>query len=256
MDIIIPMAWEWTRFKWASAKNALKNFDIKWLGEIPKPYISIEWKSMIEIVLETLNISWRIIIVINSQHTEEFSQVKNVVSQIKAKFNNVLFVESGEKLKWPATTVIEAQEFIWNRELLVINSDQFFSKGFSTEFQSHIKDSNSDWTIVAYDNNSFAVLDVNWYVSTVVEKPSKMLPNSFATTWVYFWRKGSDFLDWFHQMVGNNLSVNWEFYIAPIYNANVSQWRQIDILESSQVHLVWTPKDLEYYLSGGICKSS
>lgn len=253
MDIIIPMSWKWTRFQWPEAQEVLTDFNIKWLWSVPKPFIEIDWKSMIEIVLDTLNIPWRVILILNSQHVEEFEQVRWVLSRIKNSNSNTLCIESWEKLQWPATTVLEAKKHISDKALLIINSDQFFTEAFSPEFIQHIKrEGDSAWTIVTYDSkdlkNSFAVLDKNWKVIKVVEKPTEYINNSFATTWVYFWRKWSDFLDWCHQMIEDGKKVNWEYYIAPVYTENIATGYRVDILQSSNVHLVWTPLDLKAYL--------
>jgi GTP:adenosylcobinamide-phosphate guanylyltransferase len=52
MDILIPMAWMWTRF--------FNNWYKK-----PKPFLDMDGKTMIDRVLESLNIPWKIILILN-----------------------------------------------------------------------------------------------------------------------------------------------------------------------------------------------
>ncbi|MDD4151031.1 MAG: sugar phosphate nucleotidyltransferase [Candidatus Gracilibacteria bacterium] len=253
MDIVIPMSGNGTRFQGQNAQKILNGFDIKGLGNVPKPFIEINGKSMIEIVLDTLNISGRIVLILNSQHIERVEQVRSVLSRIKSRYNDIIYIESDKKLQGPATTTLEAEQYISNKALLVINSDQFFTENFSSEFINHIsKGSDADGIIVTYNsrklNNSFAILDQYGNVRNVVEKPEKYIDNSFATTGVYFWRKGSDFLEGCHQMIKKGKTVAGEYYIAPIYNENIARDSKISIFQSFNVNLVGTPLDLKNYL--------
>jgi len=252
MNLVIPMAWEWTRFQWKQAKKILENYDIWWLWKIPKPYLNINWKTMIEHVLDWLNIDWNKYLIVNNLHLED-QEVKNIIDNIKRKYKNIFIIEDESNLEWPAKTVMSAKKHINDKSLLILNSDQFFATDFSSKFINHISKNYNDWTIITYDNtelkNSFAILDENWKVIKVVEKPKQYIKNSLATTWLYYWKNWKVFLEWAEEMFNDNTKkVNWEFYIAPIYNENIKQWYNFDTLNSEDIFLVWTPNDLENYL--------
>lgn len=253
-NIVIPMSWEWVRFSTKSAIECLKPYrQIKLVGEVPKPYIDINWKSMIEIVIEWFNISWRIILIINSKHVLSSNIVLNTINKILRKFDNVIVIESTKTLEWPASIVMEAKNYINNdNELIILNSDQFFINNFTNSFFSHISGTKNNWTIVTYHSidlkNSFAILDEHKNIINVIEKPKEIIPNSFATTWVYYWKNGKHFIEWTEQMIKKWHKVNWEYYIAPVYSENISSWLAFDIFHTENVILVWTPIDLVLYI--------
>lgn len=251
-NIVIPMAWEWARFKGSSAKELLAKFDVKWLDEVPKPYLSINGKSMIEIALDTLNISWKVILIVNSDHLTD-GRVSSIIDKLE-DHHNAIILEDDSELKGAATAAIVAKRYINNnKNLTIVNSDQFFRETFSSSFTEHIKKSRTDWTILTYDNkelkNSFAVLDLNWKVSSIIEKPDLYIEWSEATSWVYHWSRWEDFIRGTESMVSSGKMIWWEFYIAPVYNENIDNDNlSFDTLKSNDVILVWTPKDLVEYL--------
>ena len=70
--------------------------------------------------------------------------------------------------------------------------------------------------------------------------------------------KGSDFVKYTKMMIADNLRVNNEFYICPVYNYLVKDNKRIGIYpigkEFDGMYGLGTPKDLEIFLSLPISK--
>ncbi len=85
----------------------------------------------------------------------------------------------------------------------------------------------------------------------VVEVQEKKAISEFATVGIYFFTKGSDFVNGAIDMIINNDRVNNEFYTCPVYNYLIKEGKQIGIynIEFNQMHGLGTPDDLEKYLN-------
>ena len=44
---------------------------------------------------------------------------------------------------------------------------------------------------------------------------------------IYFWKKGSDYVKYAERMINNNLRINNEFYICPVYNEAIKDKKKI-----------------------------
>ena len=78
MDILIPMEWLWSRF---SKEGYTK----------PKPFLDIHWKTMIENVLETLDISWRIILILSWKDVDNNAYIQKELENFKKKFLDIIY---------------------------------------------------------------------------------------------------------------------------------------------------------------------
>ena len=68
-----------------------------------------------------------------------------------------------------------------------------------------------------------------------------------AAVGVYYFKKGSEFVSKGNQMVDNEMTVNNEFYICPIYNLFIDDKSLIKIKEVEKMHVLGTPRELEFY---------
>jgi len=96
---------------------------------------------------------------------------------------------------------------------------------------------------------SFVKTNSRGIATEVAEK--KPISN-IATCGIYWYRKGSDFVKYAEQMIYNNIRVNNEFYIAPVYNELIKDGKT---LVPFYVHSMWgigTPEDLRAFLDKGV----
>jgi dTDP-glucose pyrophosphorylase len=92
---------------------------------------------------------------------------------------------------------------------------------------------------------SYVKLDNNGFVQEVAEK--KVISNQ-ATAGVYFWRKGSDYVQYASQMIDQNIRVNNEFYVAPVYNQAILDGKKIRVKNIDRMWGLGTPEDLNSFL--------
>ncbi len=237
INVVIPMAGQGSRFM-----NA--GFDK------PKPFINVNGKPMIERVLENLKINnARYILIGRAEHIQKEIEL---VNEIKKKYNAV-FIEIDNLTEGTACTVLYARKLINNDyPLLIANSDQIID----IKIQSFIDDAisrnlaGSILTFVDSELNpkwSFAKLNEE---NLVVEVKEKEAISNFATVGIYFFSKGSDFVNSAIDMIIDNNRVNNEFYTCPVYNYQIYNGARIGIfnIEPNKMHGIGTPEDLDQYL--------
>ena len=105
-------------------------------------------------------------------------------------------------------------------------------------------------TMLASDNKwSFIKFNEEGYVTMVREK--KVISNE-ATVGIYNFKKGSDFVKYAHRMIEQNLRVNGEFYVAPVYNLLINDGKKIVFQNIGGIgcgmHGLGVPEDLEAFL--------
>jgi dTDP-glucose pyrophosphorylase len=83
-----------------------------------------------------------------------------------------------------------------------------------------------------------------------VEAKEKVAISDLATVGIYFFAKGSCFVDAALEIIVHNDRVNNVFYTCPVYNYMIAQGLKVGIFEigRSAMHDLGVPEDLEAYL--------
>lgn len=238
LNIIIPMAGEGTRF-------INKGFSK------PKPFIDVNGKPMIQLVIDNLKIKTdhRFIFIFQKKHND----VYNFKDFLKNYLPNCETVEIDGLTKGPAMTVLCAADYINDDDdLLIANSDQFVDIDFN-DFINSARSKNLDGLIMTFlcDKNpkwSFVKLNEQ---DLVIETAEKNPISDIATVGIYYFKKGGVFIDAITQMVLNKEEVNGEFYVCPVYNYLIKNNLKVGhyVLKDDQMHGLGTPEDLEKYLN-------
>ena len=234
MKILIPMAGEGSRF-------VKEGFDL------PKPLIDVAGKPMIQVVVENLHFDADYIFLVRSKHLEKHSELESTLTRITNGRTTIVKVDA--LTEGAACTALLAREHIDNGEdLLIANSDQiirYMPQNFNT-----LKDRTSvDGIVFTFNAThpkwSFVKIDSSGFVTEVAEKNPI---SDIATCGIYWYRKGSDFVRAADRMIQENIRVNNEFYIAPIYNQLISQGKTVIPFFVQEMHGVGTPEDLREFL--------
>ena len=237
VNIVIPMAGLGSRF-------ALAGY------EKPKPFIDVNGKPMISMVIDNLHYPGAKYILIGRK--EHLEQEKELAEAIKANYN-AEFIEIEKLTEGTACTVLFARELINNDyPLLIANSDQLVDVSIE-DYINDCLDKGMDGSILTFKDAelnpkwSFAKTDSNGIVTEVQEKKAI---SEFATVGIYFFSKGSDFVNHAIDMIINNDRVNNEFYTCPVYNYSIKDGKKIIIYNilQEEMHGLGTPEDLEAYL--------
>ena len=171
---------------------------------------------------------------------------KDQLTLFKNKPN--LYIHTVDSLtEGPACTVLTLKKIINDDIPLIIgNSDQFLEWN-SDEFLLASLHPDYDGCISTFYHPcpedlkwSYASLDKHGNVKEVAEK--KYI-GPYATTGIYAWKKGSDFVKYCEEMILYNDRVNSEFYVCPVYNYAINDSKNIRILNCSRFWGIGIPKD-------------
>ena len=238
MNVLIPMAGAGSRFEKAGYT-------------FPKPLIEVNGKPMIQVVVDNLNIDAHHIFVVQKEHYEKYNL--NYMLNLIAPGCDI--VQVADITEGAACTTLLAKEFINNDQpLLFANSDQFLEWD-SNEFMYSMMADEVDGGILTFTAThpkwSFAKLGEDGFVTEVAEK--KPISN-IATSGIYYWKKGSDYVKYAEQMIEKDVRVNGEFYVCPVFNEAIQGEKKIKTYHINKMWGLGTPEDLEKFISKRITK--
>jgi HAD superfamily hydrolase (TIGR01509 family) len=231
-NILIPMAGNGSRFFNAGYKD-------------PKPLIDVDGKPMIQRVIENIAIPGNYIFIVQAEHYKKYSLEIALTKLIPGcKIIQVDGVTDGA-----ARTALLAKQYIDNqRPLIIANSDQLLDWD-SSEFISQLLEIGADGNMALFlaneDKWSYAKIKNN----RIIEVAEKVVISNNASTGVYGWSKGSDYVRYAEQMIEKNIRVNNEFYICPVYNEAIQDNKRILPMFVETMYGLGTPEDLEKFLS-------
>lgn len=231
ITIVIPMAGNGSRFAKAGYAD-------------PKPLIPVRGKPMISWVVDNLAVPGaHFVFVIRADYPES---CKDHLRSI-APGCDILIVD--KVTEGAACTVLLAKHLINNETpLMIANSDQFIEFDV-VEFVHSFLVSGADGKISTFDGErnpkwSYAAVK-DGFVSEVREKDPF---SDHATTGIYAWRRGSDFVRFAEQMIAKNIRVNNEFYTVPVYNEAIAAGLNITISDCAKMWGLGVPEDLNTFL--------
>ena len=232
LNVLIPMAGAGSRFEKAGYT-------------FPKPLIEVNKKPMIQVVIENLNIDANYIFVVQQEHRIKY----NLDTLLNLIAPGCKIVETQGITEGAACTALLASEFIDNEApLFFANSDQFVDWN-SNEFMYKMNESEADGGIVVFEAThpkwSFAEIDKNNFIVRVAEKDPI---STNATVGFYYWKNGSDFVKYANQMILNDIRVNNEFYVCPVFNEAIKDNKKIISFKADSMWGLGTPEDLELFL--------
>jgi len=232
LNVLIPMAGAGSRFEQAGYT-------------FPKPLIDVKGKPMIQVVVENLNIKANFIYIVQKSHREKY----NLDTLLNLITPNCKIVEVDGITEGAAVTALMAKEHI-NTEhpLFFANSDQFVEWD-SNEFFYKMNENDADGGIPTFKAThpkwSFAKLDEDGFVTEVQEKNPI---SDLATVGFYYWKHGSDFVKYAEEMIEQDIRVNGEFYVCPVYNNAIKGGLKVRTFDVPKMWGLGTPEDLKYYL--------
>ena len=231
LNIVIPMAGLGSRFANVGYK-------------LPKPLIDVNGKPMIQVVVENMNINAHYIFIAMKKHVEEYD-IENVVREVT--HGNYIIHTIDELTEGSACTVLKVRDIIDNdNPMMLANSDQYLEWD---PYEFLVKTQGVDGLISCFEADhhrwSFAKVDDSGRVTEVAEK--KVISN-LATTGLYYFAKGSQFVRCADSMISKNIRTNGEFYNCPIYNEVILEGGVVKTHMCSKMWGIGVPEDLDYYL--------
>ena len=220
LNIVVPMAGLGSRFQKAGYT-------------IPKPLIPVNGVPMIQVVIKNLTPAQehRFIFIVQKEQIEKYELDK----KLKDFAPNSVIIPITYLTEGQASTALLAEGYINNDDpIMCANCDQFIDFDIN-DYLKKMDDENLDGLIMTM----------------------KVISED-ATVGIFNFVKGSDFVKYTKMMIADNLRVNNEFYICPVYNYLVKDNKRIGIYpigkEFDGMYGLGTPKDLEIFLSLPISK--
>lgn len=123
------------------------------------------------------------------------------------------------------------------------DSDEFYSTSFHPEYDGGI----STFYHPCPDDLkwSYAALGKDGLIESVAEK-KYIGPN--ATTGLYAWKRGSDYVKYAEEMILYNDRINNEFYVCPVYNYAIRHNKKFRIINCNKFWGIGVPTDYMYFL--------
>jgi NDP-sugar pyrophosphorylase family protein len=239
LNIVIPMAGRGSRF--ADAGYAL-----------PKPLIEVLGEPMIKLVIDNLrpNCEHRFIFLCQEEHLALYDLAK----KLNVWASGCEVVSLNGITEGAACTVLLAKSLIDSDDpLMIANSDQWVDININNYLAFSAND-NLDGCIMTMKANdpkwSFIRLNSDNQITEVVEK---QVVSDEATVGIYNFKHGKDFVSAATAMINQNLRVNGEFYVAPIYNQLLESNAKIGYYnigaEFAGMYGLGTPEDMNKILN-------
>lgn len=241
MQIIIPMAWKWTRFK-------------KQWYHCPKYLLSVNGKTILEnIILNFDTIKDTFIFICNEQDKKN-KTLLHLLSKLQIKYQLIVITEHSFG---PVYSILQASEYINKKEKTIVNYCDFYWKWDYHSFQT--KMNNYDGSIICYkwfhphllwnDLYAWVKLTPTNELIEIKEKYSytKNKMDTYQSSGTYYFKNGKILIDSCKKMIENNITCKWEFYVSLLYNLLKQDAFNIYVYEIKNFIQLWTPKDYEEY---------
>jgi dTDP-glucose pyrophosphorylase len=236
MKVIVPMAGRGSRFK-----N---------VGEMtPKPLIPVLGKPMLYWALKSIDgIEYSQLVFIALKEHEVNFGLKTLLHELYG--NNVTLILIDEVTEGQLCTVLAAEEHLNSSEDILITSSDTFVKSKIGEHISRKADDCAGLISVANlpgDRWSFAKVDETGRVTEVAEK--RRISN-YASTGLYYFANGYDFLTEAKRIIENKEKTQGEYYVIPVYQKLIERGLKIEISLADEVYDMGTPESLRQSLQG------
>lgn len=233
MNIVIPMAGAGSRFAAAGYAE-------------PKPLIPVFGEPMYAWAVRSLPLDRanRVVFVCLQEHLDAFpfeSEIRNRFPELTVVVLGLRQLTGGQ-----AETVLAAQEWIDNDDpLLIFNADTFVPE----PFQPPDHDAAVDGVIQTFRSSdprySFAKLGSDGLVEEVAEK---VAISDNASTGLYYFSKGRDFVQFTREFLAKGKRANGESYVMLTYAEMLQAGKRIAHQPVSAYWVLGTPEELAVFL--------
>lgn len=234
MQIVMPLAGRGSRFIARGIKT-------------PKPLLEIRGKPMIKWATDTFPFfdEHKYIFLVRGDHIAEFGMDK----ALKKLYPNsdVTVVSTNGMTQGAACTVLLAKDLIdTDEELIIYNPDQHFSCPLEEALETKDPDVRGMIPVFYATHPKWSYVRVG-DSNIVTEVREKEPISTWATSGLYYFSYGKDFVWAAEQMIEKNIRVNNDFYICPTYNELLGRGDKVVSVESEFMWGLGTPEEVEYF---------
>lgn len=235
INIVVAIAGEGKRFRDAGYA-------------VPKPFIDVKGKTMLERALDNLYIpGTRFIVIARSAHLNEY---KEVISALQKKYEIELLTIDMLTAGMVSTILFAAHLISTDDPLVVTGCDQVVDIPME-DFIRDAQKRNVGGSLMTFyaTHPKWSYVEINDNGDAIRVKEKEPI-STHANVGIYYFAHGKDFVQAASQMIAQNDRVNNEFYVAPVYNYMIKNGIKVGIYEikESQMHGLGTPEDLEEFI--------
>lgn len=234
MNVVIPMAGRGTRF----GKTGISG---------PKPLIPVAGKPMLARALKSIEgVSCsRMIFVALEEHEEQYGLSDLLPEFTRSEIELILLKDVTEG---QLCTVLAARERINTEEdLLIISSDTYVVSNLMRDISEKSHDCQGIISVAKRpgDHWSFARTGDD---GRVVEVAEKVRISDLASTGIYYFSNGRDFVLMADEMISREEKVSGEYYVIPVYQKYIKQGYRIDISLAMEMWDMGNPQALDGFI--------
>lgn len=234
MNVVLPMAGHGSRFR---ARGI----------DVPKPLIDVRGRPMYAWAMDSLplELATRLIFVCLAEHLADGALERD----LRARYGHLPLeiVPLEHVTQGQACSVLAARALIDDATpLLVYNADTYTRSDLARTLPALAPDVDGLLSVFEAPGTkwSFARVDAT---GRVVETAEKQRISPWATTGLYWFRHGHDFVRHADAMIRDADRTGGEYYVAPVYNRLIAEGRHVRIDVAEQVWVLGTPEDLDHF---------
>jgi len=230
MKIVVPMAGRGLRF----AGQGLNT---------PKPLIPILGRPMIAWALDSLMaLQYSSLIFVVLQEHETAFHVSDLLSKNSGSSAQVVLIP--EITEGQLCTVLAAREMIHTDEdILIASADTLVRSSLQDDIARRPPDCRGIISVASLpgDRWSFARADEH---GNVVEVAEKVRISDHASTGLYYFSNGREFVQVSEQMIANGEKTRGEYYVIPVYQKYIQRGWRVQLSLASEMWDMGTPEAL------------
>lgn len=234
-NVVIPMAGLGSRFSKAGYL-------------LPKPFIDVDGKMMVEHVLNAFsNINPIYILIIRQEFLEKYN---TYLEKLKEKFNCKIVVIPRLTMGAAITALAAYKDIDPSSDIIFADSDNIFNNNDIVKFLLDARNRELFGSLLTFksDNNCFSYAKIN-SDNFLIETKEKEVISSHAICGVYYFKNINLFVESvIDQIISNDLTKN-EFYMSTVFNHLKKISNKIGIYEINDFYSVGTPALLNDYIN-------
>ncbi len=233
MNIVVPMAGRGARFSGQGY-------------ETPKPFIEIAGRPMFYWALKSLNqVPYsRIIFVALQSHEHDYKVSKLIEESFPEPFELILLDDVTEG---QLCTVLAARKWIAvDDDLLIASADTYVVSNLGSEIALLSPDVHGLISVADMpgDHWSFARTDES---GRVVEVAEKIRISNHASTGLYYFSNGREFVELADQIIADQEKTRGEYYVIPVYQKYLQRHWQVKLSLSFEMWDMGNPAALQIF---------
>lgn len=211
---------------------------------LPKPLIDVRGRPMYAWAMDSLPLALatRVIFICLAEHLRDRALADDIHQRFAAL--DPVIVSLDQVTEGQACTVLMARTWIDSSDPLIIyNADTYCQTDLEARLRTLAPDVDGLLSVFEApgDKWSFARVDD---AGRVIETAEKRRISNWATTGLYHFTHGRDFVRHADAMIAADERERGEFYVAPVYNRLIAAGARIEIDVANQVWVLGTPEDL------------